>query len=139
MSQPSDEMFRWVEIYKGMIALSIEAFKVSALANGGAAVALLAYLGDSKDQKLAAAMQLPMFCFLMGLVFCALSILFSYFNHRSLARELDPNPSVATKPNPCIRQIQLTAAVSFFVISLITFVLGAIMAVMKYASIPYPS
>lgn len=134
MSQPSDEMFRWVEIYKGMIALSIEAFKVSALANGGAAVALLAYLGDSKDQKLAGAMQLPMFCFLMGLVFCALSILFSYFNHRSLARELDPNPSVATKPDPCIRKIQLAAAVSLFVVSLIMFVLGAIFAVMKYAS-----
>lgn len=127
-------MFRWVEIYKGMIALSIEAFKVSALANGGAAVALLAYLGDSKEPALAVAMQVPMFCFLMGLVFCALSILFSYFNHRNLARELDPNPSVAPKPNPCARQLQLAAAVSFFVISLIMFVLGATVAVMKYAN-----
>jgi cytochrome b561 len=117
-----------------MIALSLEAFKVSALANGGAAVALLAYLGDSKQPTLAAAMQLPMFCFLMGLVFCALSILFSYFNHRSLARELDPNPAVAAKPSPCTRSIQLAAAVSFYVVSLITFVLGAVVAVMKYAS-----
>lgn len=35
----------WLETYKSLVTLSVEAFKFSALANGGAAVALLAYLG----------------------------------------------------------------------------------------------
>lgn len=36
----------WLETYKSLITLSIEGFKFSALANGGSAVALLAYLGN---------------------------------------------------------------------------------------------
>ena len=36
----------WLETYKSLITLSIERFKFSAFANGGAAVALLAYLGN---------------------------------------------------------------------------------------------
>lgn len=127
-------MFRWVEIYKGMIALSIEAFKVSALANGGAAVAILAYLGDSKEPGLAAAMQWPMVLFSCGLGACAVSILFSYFNHRNLARELDPDPAVASQPLPCMRQIQLFFAVFFYGISLLMFIGGAIFAVLKYGN-----
>jgi hypothetical protein len=36
----------WIETYKSLITLSLEAFRFSALANGGSAVALLAYLGN---------------------------------------------------------------------------------------------
>jgi hypothetical protein len=32
---------QWLETYKSLIAISVEGFKFSALANGGAAVALL--------------------------------------------------------------------------------------------------
>lgn len=33
----------WIETYKSLITLAVEGFKFAALANGGAAVALLAY------------------------------------------------------------------------------------------------
>jgi hypothetical protein len=36
----------WLETYKSLISLSTEGFKFCALANGGAAVAILAYLGN---------------------------------------------------------------------------------------------
>jgi hypothetical protein len=38
--------FHLEETYKGLIPLSIEAIKMLALVNGGAAVAILAYLGN---------------------------------------------------------------------------------------------
>lgn len=38
-----------METYKSIITLSIEGFKFAALANGGAAVALLAYLATLRE------------------------------------------------------------------------------------------
>jgi hypothetical protein len=133
MNQASDEMQRWIEIYKGMIALSIEAFKISALANGGAAVALLAFLGETKNPRWAENLQIPMGLFLFGLFFCALSILYSYFNHRNLARELDPAPTVARQPDPRERPRQLRLAVVTYVLSLLFFIVGAGVAVNNFS------
>jgi hypothetical protein len=44
--QPSSAEWHLTETYKGLITLSIEALKMLALVNGGAAVAVLTYLGN---------------------------------------------------------------------------------------------
>lgn len=43
---PSDTSWHVTETYKGLITLSVEALKMLALVNGGAAVAMLTYLGN---------------------------------------------------------------------------------------------
>ena len=71
----------WLETYKSLITLSIECFKFSALANGGAAVALLAYLGNIASATcFAPDMRYPMLAFLIGLTLCGFAMLFGYIN-----------------------------------------------------------
>src|SRR5690348_3532587 len=47
-SLPPPDAWQWhiAETYKGLITLSVEALKMVALVNGGAAVAVLTYLGN---------------------------------------------------------------------------------------------
>jgi len=86
MQDPDDLRFAcrrddWIETYKSLVTLSTEAFKFCALANGGAAVAILAYLGNvvGKDHLVPVPdMRYPMAAFLEGLVFCGLAMLFAY-------------------------------------------------------------
>ncbi|WP_430434298.1 hypothetical protein [Methyloversatilis sp.] len=135
-----ERLERWLEIYKGMIQISIEGFRISALANGGAAVALLTFLGSDGGYKHAQAMKLPMGLFLAGLIFCALCILYSYNNHGSFAREIDPDEALAQGADgPDFRvkvrqdrQRQLRVARTFFMVSMIFFAAGAGAAVYAF-------
>jgi hypothetical protein len=68
-----------------MISLSTEGFKFSALANGGAVVALLAYLGN-KDP--APDMRMAMFWFLFGVFACGVSLVFAYLTQLKLLNEI---------------------------------------------------
>lgn len=54
-NQPSAPEWHLTETYKSLITLSIEALKILALINGGAAVAILAYLGNLASHAPAAA------------------------------------------------------------------------------------
>lgn len=76
----SDPVFSdWVETYKSLITISTEAFKFCALANGGAAVAILAYLGNIAGKAgNTPDMRGAMAAFLAGLVFCGVGMLFAY-------------------------------------------------------------
>ena len=65
----NSESQHFIETYKSLITLSIEGFKFCALANGGAAVAILSYLGNVSAKGSAVAdMRCPMAAFLAGLV-----------------------------------------------------------------------
>jgi hypothetical protein len=60
-----------LETYKSLIAIATEAFKFSALINGGAAVAILAYLGNAAGKGAAFPdMRGSMAYFLGGLFLC---------------------------------------------------------------------
>src|SRR5205823_11459478 len=87
----------WLETYKSLISLSIEGFKFSALINGGAAVALLAYLGNVVGKGgVAPDMRCPMAFLLAGLASCGASLFVAYLTQLRLLNEIGRNE----KPMP---------------------------------------
>ena len=121
----------WIETYKSLITLSVECFKFSALANGGAAVALLAYLGNiaSKANNIID-MRCPMFCFLSGLIFCGISMLFGYLTQLKLLNEIGHEKKLL------VTHIWfLWVAVFFFLMSLIAFGIGSWEAVIRFSEL----
>ena len=78
-----------VETFKSLISISTEAFKALQLLNGGAVVALLAYLGQMVPTAphLAAQAALPMALFIGGLVAGTLVYATSYLTQLALHNE----------------------------------------------------
>jgi hypothetical protein len=94
MSEPQNEGKPWewhiVETFKGLINLSIEGLKALLLINGGAAVAILAYLGSLASRGSAA--HLPdvknaLLCFAGGVFATALAFIVAYFTQLQLYYE----------------------------------------------------
>jgi hypothetical protein len=85
-----------IETYKSLIQIAIEGFKLVSLFNGGAAVAILAYLGNIAGKGGAVPdMRLPMSLFLAGLFFCALAMLAGYLTQLSLYNETVLRPATS--------------------------------------------
>ena len=118
----------WLETYKSLITLSIEGFKFSALANGGAAVALLAYLGNVAGRGVATPdMRCPMAAFLAGLVACGFALLFAYLTQLKLLNEIGRGE----KPTVSHGWV-LWAAILLFACSLAAFGVGSWQAVLRF-------
>jgi hypothetical protein len=119
-----------LETYKSVIQVSLEGLKLMALLNGGAAVAILAYLGNitGKVPK-TPNMTWPMACFLAGLFFTGLTFFISYVTQFSLYREsiqaLNTEGGVASQPNKVRRLIGIIVAL----FSLTAFLVGSLWAV----------
>lgn len=81
-----------------------------------------------------------MVCFATGLLFCATSILCAYENHGNLAREIDPDESLARgrdgrkyrKKVRRARRLQLWLARTAFGLSILSFAFGAGLAVFNF-------
>jgi hypothetical protein len=81
---------RFTETYKSLITISIEGFKFCALANGGAAVAILAYLGNIAGKGSAMPdMRCAIGAFLVGLIACGFAMFFSYHTQLRLLNEIE--------------------------------------------------
>jgi hypothetical protein len=122
------------ETYKSMVAISIEAIKFSALANGGAAVALLAYLGNVHGKATGqpvADLGYAMGLFTLGLLFSGFLIAASYLTQLRLYNEAFSSP--APKKRGGHRSF-LYAAIAFFFISLVSFGAGALVAVLAWSA-----
>jgi len=118
----------WLETYKSLITLSVEGFKFSALANGGASVALLAYLGNVAGKGATTPdMRFPMAAFLAGLLTCGFTILFAYLTQLKLLNE----SSQSSTPRLSHGWLLWTAII-FFVCSLASFGIGAWQAVIRF-------
>lgn len=77
-----------IETYKSLITISVEGFKFCALANGGAAVAILAYLGNAIGKgRILPDMRFAMTGFLLGLVACGVAVCLSYITQLELYNE----------------------------------------------------
>src|SRR6266852_4155989 len=77
-----------VETFKSLILVSLQGLRLLALFNGGAAVALLAYLGNVAGKGIALPdMRYPMKLYLAGLGFCGLAFLAGYLTQSFLYRE----------------------------------------------------
>jgi hypothetical protein len=91
MSEPQndDKPREWhiTETFKGLINLSIEALKALLLINGGAAVAILAYLGNMASRPSVvrlATMKDALSCFAFGVLVTALAFIVAYFTQLRL-------------------------------------------------------
>lgn len=88
MTAPDIQQQHAVETYKSLIQIAIEGFKLVSLFNGGAAVAILAYLGNVAGKGDSVPdMRLSMSFFLAGLLFCGLAMLAGYLTQLSLYNE----------------------------------------------------
>lgn len=77
-----------LETYRSLISISVEFFKSLLLINGGAVVAILAFLGQaSNGQVLAKEAWLPLGAFVIGTGFSALSFAGSYATQFALYNE----------------------------------------------------
>ena len=118
----------WLETYKSLITLAVESFKFAALANGGAAVALLAYLGNAAAKSGSAMdMRCPMGWFLTGLAACGASMVFAYLTQLKLLGEIGRTG----RPTLSHGWI-LWLAILLFVCSLVTFGVGSWQAVIRF-------
>ena len=82
------ETAHYTETYKSLITLSVEGFKFCALANGGAAVALRAYLSNIAGKGATAPdIRVSMAWFLAGLALCGLAMFLAYLTQLYLFRE----------------------------------------------------
>jgi hypothetical protein len=118
----------WLETYRSLITLSIEGFKFSALANGGSAVALLAYLGNVAGKGIPTPdMRCPMLAFLIGLTTCGLSMFFAYLTQLKLLSEIG-SPEEARFTHSWF----LWSAIVLFALSIIAFGSGSWLAVIRF-------
>lgn len=116
----------WQETYSSLLKLSTEGFKFCALANGGAAVAILAYLGDiaGKDGPVPD-MRCAMLSFLLGLFFCGVAMLYAYLTQlKRLNNLVDGNGTRG--------DWRLVVSLVFAVLSLFAFGLGSLLAVTSF-------
>jgi hypothetical protein len=98
-----------LETYRSLIQISLAVLKLMALLNGGAAVALLAYLGNIAGKDVTAPdLRFSMGSFLAGRVFCGLAFLASYLTQFWLYNE-EVRPGALRGPH----QLWLALGVAF--------------------------
>jgi hypothetical protein len=123
---PNIDKERAVETYKSLIQISVEGFKLLAVLNGGAAIALLAYLGNTAGRTKAPDMRFPMSCYVAGLVLCGLAFVASYVTQFSLYNE-----AMGRAPDRAhMRWVRIGLALAF--LSLIAFAVGSVLASVRF-------
>jgi len=120
-----------VETFKSIQVLSLAGLRLLALFNGGAAVALLAYLGNIAGKGIAIPkMALPLKLYLFGLFFCGLAFLAGYATQLVLYNE-----SIGRSPKLKSQWFQ-AAGVVLAMLSLLLFVVGSSVAAGRFPSGP---
>jgi hypothetical protein len=116
-----------VETFKSIVQISLEGLKLLALFNGGAAVALLAYLGNVAGKGLPVPnMRLPMVCYVVGLVACGLAFLSGYLTQFWLYNE-------STDQAPRGRHVKYQASgILFALLGLAAFAAGSCVAAWRF-------
>ena len=114
-----------LETYKGLIQLGQSAINLIVLLNGGAAVALLAFLGNAKMSPLPD-MRPAMFCYLLGLTMAGLTMVGAYLMQLRLFNE-----EVGRKA-PVSHEWFLRACIAVALLSVVAFAAGSISAVMAF-------
>ncbi len=117
-----------IETYKSLVQISVAGLKLLALLNGGAAVALLAYLGNIAGKGVAAPdVRFSMGSYLVGLVLCGLAFAASYLTQLRLYNE-----SIGASGSGTGRhQLWLWAAMILALLSLAAFAIGSYSAALR--------
>jgi hypothetical protein len=125
------------ETYKSLTTISVEALKTLALINGGAAVAILAYLGNLASHSPArrlSDMTWAMVCFAAGLLLTVLAFIFAYLTQLRLYNEdlaKDSEPSQI----PELRRDYLNTAIVLVFLAGIAFAAGCVIAATVFANL----
>jgi phosphate/sulfate permease len=120
-----------LETYKSMISIGTEALKALQLINGGAIVAILAYLGKTPDSSKAAPyVEVPIALFVSGLVAATLAFLTTYLTQYYLFNDLFEQTDPKQRHVPWL---VITVVISFA--SLILFACGALKAVKAFGHV----
>ncbi len=118
----------WLETYKSLITISLEGFKFILFTNGGAAIALLAYLGNIAGKGVPIPdMTCPIMCYIVGICSGFLAMFFSYFTQLALLNE-NINKEVLRSSH----LIPLSVAAIFFFIGVAMFFTGSMLAVKAF-------
>ena len=93
-----------IETYKSLISFSTEVLRSLVLLNGGAIIALLAYLGQAREgATLAQYAKYPLAGFVSGLVSAILAFIASYFTQLALYNEsVHSKKYEGVKHRPCL-------------------------------------
>jgi hypothetical protein len=134
-----------IETYKALIQMGSAGIKFASILNGGAAVALLSYLGNVAGKGASVPdMRLPMGCYIVGLVFCGLAYIASYFMQLALYNEswqtieLPQEKSVfdiiqnIMKGEQLEHKVLLKISIGLAFSSLFAFAFGSFQAVLKF-------
>jgi hypothetical protein len=114
-----------IETYKSLIQIAVEGLKILLLINGGAVVAILAYLGQSPEgARLAQHSMLPLGSFVAGLFFSVLAFAGAYATQFALYNE-----TVGHVPSRGQHMQYLRSTVVVVVLSLVAFAVGAFSSV----------
>lgn len=116
----------WEVTYKSLVTVATEGFKFLALANGGAAVAILVYLGDIAGKNAPVPdMRCAMLSFLLGLFFCGAAMLFAYLTQLKRLNNIVDGKDTRG-------DWRLVVSLVFAVLSLFAFGLGSLLAVTSF-------
>ncbi len=116
-----------LETYRSLVTHSAEGFKFLSLANGGAAVALLTYLGHFGNRTVKAPdMSCPMLLFLAGLVCAGAGWFSAYFTQLRLFQTEEAGSNDGRHSG------WLSCAAVAYVLSLALFAVGCYLAVLRF-------
>ncbi len=117
-----------IETYKSLTQISVEGLKLLAILNGGAAVAILAYLGNiAGKERPIPDMRWPMGLYLLGLVLCGFAFIASYLTQLRLYNE-----SVGRSGRIIFHQHWLRIALACVLLSIVAFAVGSLLAVWRF-------
>lgn len=119
-----------IETYKSLISISTEAFKTFQWLNGGAAVALLAYIGQRPELAVPAKCALTLF--VAGLVSASAAFVTAYLTQLALYNE-DVHEKDYRGPS---HMVWLCVTFGIAVVSLACFTAGAFAGLEAFAQLP---
>jgi hypothetical protein len=114
------------ETFKALSPIALAALKAVYLLNGGAAVALLAFLGHAASEGQRLDLRWPMGLFLTGVFLAALAHVGAYLTQLALYNETLKEGRV---PTALLHSRWLWATVTVAVLSLVVFFCGSMIAV----------
>ena len=126
---PTPAEWHLTETYKGLLTISVEALKMLALVNGGAAVALLTYIGNARSPipGQPSGIRVALLCYSGGLFATILAFVVAYVTQLRLFQE-EVNYSQQSSQIRRLHGFEVTCGIFLALVAAIAFGLGCLKA-----------